>query len=92
MRDSHAAADRRPRQPPHVLGPTLTLAHLPIPVFIAREVSGHHLRRAAALELEGQEPVVGADVQAALAANVRPRQPVDDRASKPQYRGARFAG
>ena len=40
----------------------------------------HDLGRTAALELEGEEAVVGADVEAALAAHVGPGHALDDRA------------
>jgi hypothetical protein len=44
---------------------------------VRADVDGEDLRRAAPLALEREKAVVGADVEAALAANVWPRQTVD---------------
>ncbi len=51
----------------------------PVPLLVVGDVGGHDLGRAASLQLEGQEAVVGAHVEAALAADVGPGQALDDR-------------
>ncbi len=48
-------------------------------MLVRGKVDRDDLGRAAPLELEREEAVRGADVQAALAADLRPRQPLDDR-------------
>ena len=50
----------------------------PVPQPVILDVDSHDLRRPAALELEGEEAVERADVEAALALHVRPRQAVED--------------
>ncbi len=69
-----------PRDLGQALGTQRPLGRRPVPVGVVGDVGAYDLRRAAALELEGQEPVVGPDVQAALAPHVRPRHPLDHRA------------
>jgi hypothetical protein len=59
------------------LGPLLAHVRGPVPVARVRDVDRDHLGRAAALELEREEAVVGADVETTFAAHVRPGHLVD---------------
>jgi SAM-dependent methyltransferase len=52
---------------------------LPIPLLVAADVRCDHFTSAAALELECQKTVSGADVEASLAADIRPGELADDR-------------
>ena len=54
--------------------PDLAPVRLEIPVVVTSEVYGDHLGGAAALELERPEAVGGPDIEAALSANIGPRQ------------------
>ena len=54
-------------------------ARRPVPLVVVGYVDGDDLGGATALHLEGQETVVGADVEAASSLDFRPRQRIDDR-------------
>ena len=79
MGDPEADTRRGPGDVTEELRPVAALAHLPVPLLMAGNVGGDYFRRSPALELEGEEAVVGADIEDSLAANLGPRQPVDDR-------------